>query len=402
MTLFKLTLFAFLLTFWSNAYSQSDNFVIIGEKVTLHSDILDEDRRLWIHDPSNGSEGAKLPVIYLLDGDFHFPSVSSLADYMASNGLSPAMIVVGIENTDRTRDLTPTEADPDHPYAKGGRFATSGGGAEFMKFMETELFPFIEETYSTAPYRMFIGHSFGGLTTMDALHHYTHLFNSFVSIDPSMWWSQQSLLEEIKGEHKKDLYQNKSMYLGIANTVVPETTIESAKADTSFESEHMRAIIEVDEFLKSHPENGLKFGSKYYPEDSHGSVPFITEYDAFRFIFDFYKFDRSGFDETSLDRYLAHSTIVSKNMGYDVPPDEYTINGMAYQYMEEEMYDLAKRALELNIENFPYSGNVHDSMGDYYVAVGENAKAIESFQKALDIEEAPHSREKMEKLQAEK
>ncbi|MCH2215682.1 MAG: alpha/beta hydrolase-fold protein [Flavobacteriales bacterium] len=401
-TIFKPALFVFFLVICSEVFSQEDKFVITGERLTLRSDVLGEDRRLWIHDPSNGSENAKLPVIYLLDGDFHFSSVSALADYMASNGLSPSMIVVGIENTNRTRDLTPTEADPDHPYSKDGRFETSGGGAEFMKFLETELFPFIEDSYPTAPYRMFIGHSFGGLTAMDALHHYSHLFNSFVSIDPSLWWSNQSLLNQIRDENRKDLYKGKSMYLGIANTISPGTTFQSAIADTSLRSEHMRAIIEIDEFLKSHPENGLKFGSKYYSDDDHGTVPLITEYDAFRFIFDFYRFDRSEFDDSSLDKYLAHIRLVSKNLGYHVTPDEYMINGMAYQYMEQENYELARKALELNINNYPSSGNVYDSMGDYYVAVGNKDEAIKSFQQALEIEDAPHSREKMESLKAEK
>ncbi|MCZ4408497.1 alpha/beta hydrolase-fold protein [Cryomorphaceae bacterium 1068] len=378
--------------------AQSDNTVAIGERISINSEVLGEERFLWIHTPMGMAENSEIPVVYLLDGSAHFQSVSALVDYMAGNDLCPPMIVVGIENTDRSRDLSPTKADTTHPYSAGGRFATAGGGPAFMKFIETELFPYIESNYPTAPYRMFIGHSLGGLTTMDALLHYTDLFDAFISIDPSMWWSDQSLLKELEAQNKKGMYKGKSMYLGIANTLSRGTSIESAKADTSMDSGHIRAIIATDEFFKAHPENDLKYGSKYYPQEDHGSVPLITEYDAFRFIFDFYRFYPSEFNDSTLENFIVHNKVVSKNMGYDVTPSEVMINGMGYGYLQEEKFELAETAFLLNVKNYPKSGNVYDSLGDYYSAVGKNEKAIESFQKALDIEEAAHTREKLESL----
>jgi predicted alpha/beta superfamily hydrolase len=378
--------------------AQPDNTIAIGERTGFNSEVLGEERFLWIHTPPGMTDNSELPVVYLLDGSAHFQSVSALVDYMSGNAMCPPMIVVGIENTDRGRDLSPTKVDATHPYAAGGRFDTSGGGPNFMKFVQNELFPYIESNYPTAPYRMFIGHSLGGLTSMDALLHYTDLFNSFISIDPSMWWSDQSLLKELEAQNKKGMYKGKSMFLGIANTMNKGTTIASAKEDTSFDSGHIRAIIATDEFFKAHPENELKYGSKYYPKEDHGTVPLITAYDAFRFIFDFYRFDRSEFDDTTLERFIAHNEIVSKSMGYDVMPSETMVNGMGYGYMQEEKFEIAESAFLLNVKNYSKSGNVYDSLGDYYSAVGKKEKAIESFRKALDIEEAAHTREKLEGL----
>ena len=68
----------------------------------------------------------------------------------------PALIVVGIGNTDRTRDLTPSRA-------KVESYPTSGGGDKFLEFIQSELIPEIEKRYRTAPYRIFAGHSFGVL-----------------------------------------------------------------------------------------------------------------------------------------------------------------------------------------------------------------------------------------------
>lgn len=128
------------------------------------------------------------------------------------------MIVVGIPNTNRTRDLAPTKGIP-HPFIDSAMIAASGGGEAFMEFMKKELIPHIEANYPTTPYRMLIGHSLGGITAMSALVNHTDLFNSYVSIDPSMWWSDQQLLKEIKGNANPEKYKNKSLFLGIANTM---------------------------------------------------------------------------------------------------------------------------------------------------------------------------------------
>ncbi len=403
----KFLLLTLLACYSLNIYAQSDDFIVIGTKEKIESKILGEERHLWIHTPPNMDSEKIYPVVYLLDGGAHFESVTALVDYMAGNGLCPHMIVVGILNTDRTRDLTPTKGEPNHPYISDVMLENSGGGDNFMKFMEEELFTLIETNYPTAPYRMFIGHSLGGLTTMNAIVHYTDLFNSYVSIDPSMWWSSQSLLNEIKGDLSKDKFAGKTLYLGIANTMDNGTTIEMAKADTSFESEHIRSIIATDEFFKDHPENSLEYYSKYYPNDSHGSVPMITEYDAFRAIFDYYKLDFEAVDPTDenndlLQMSIAHFQQVSGEMGYEVLPDEWFINGLGYQFMGEEKFEQAESAFKYNVKNYPKSGNVYDSMGDYYNAVGDSKNAIQSYQSALDIEEAPHSRKKMEALQKAK
>ena len=94
----------------------------------------------------------------------------------------PDIIVVGIPNTDRSIDLTPTHVvdAPDD--------STSGGGENFISFIEKELMPFIDNKYPTEPYKILAGHSSGGLEVMQAFAHHTNLFNSYIAIDPSIWW----------------------------------------------------------------------------------------------------------------------------------------------------------------------------------------------------------------------
>jgi hypothetical protein len=100
-----------------------------------------------------------------------------------------------------------------------------------------------------------------------------------------------------------------------------------------------------------------------------------------------------------IDLLNTHFKTVSEHYGYDVLPDEQFINSLGYQFIEARKMDLAFVCFNLNTENFPHSTNVFDSMGDYYVAKGDTAMAIKNFTRALEIEEVPYTRAKLEELQ---
>ena len=122
------------------------------------------------------------------------------------------MIVVAIPNTDRTRDLTPTHVNkgPDGkelPFLK-----TSGGMTNFFKFLETELIPHVDSNYHTTSYRMFVGHSFGGIAVINALYTIPETFNSYIAIDPSLWYDNQLLLKKAKDYFSKADLKNKALF----------------------------------------------------------------------------------------------------------------------------------------------------------------------------------------------
>src|ERR1700722_9599354 len=91
----------------------------IPQKLVLHSNILNEDRVSWVRTP-HGYESGKdpLPVLYLTDGDGHINEIGSTIDFLVDNGRMPPLIVVGVANTDRTRDLTPTHSNDKDPSGK--------------------------------------------------------------------------------------------------------------------------------------------------------------------------------------------------------------------------------------------------------------------------------------------
>jgi uncharacterized protein len=409
----KQFLFTFsLIIFIIHGIAQTDNKIVIGKIDSIQSTILNEKRKIWVYVPGGGAPDIyskqRYPVVYLLDGDGHFSSVVGMMQQLSTvngNMICPEMIVVGIPNTDRTRDLTPTHIEVDPPYMDSASAKTSGGGEKFISFIEKELMPYIEKNYPTEPYKMLIGHSFGGLTVMQTFVHHTNLFNSFICIDPSMWWDKQILLKESKKVLSNNKYQGTSLFLGIANTMPEGMNINKISNDTSAETRHIRSILKLRSYFEQNKQNGLKFQSKYYNDDSHGSVPLITEYDALHFLFDFYplKMTFKDFTDTTtalLDKYEKHFSTVSKKMGYKVKPSEELINSLAYEALGSKHYKKAIGFFKFNIDNYPESFNVYDSMGDYYEAVGDKLNTIKYFEKALSIKENADTRKKLEKIKS--
>lgn len=390
------------------SFAQKDNLVTIGTIDSIQSKILHEQRKIWVYVPNSGQAGSKqrFPVLYLLDGDAHFYSIVGMVQQLSQvngNTVCPEMIVVGIPNTDRTRDLTPTHVDAEPPFMDSAFSKTSGGGEAFVSFIEKELMPHIDSLYPTQSYKMLIGHSFGGLTVMNIAMNHTKLFNSYICLDPSMWWDKMNFLKATKRSLAEKRFSGTSMYLGIANTMDENMDLVKVQSDTTGETRHIRSILDLDNYIKGQQQNGLRYGSKYYSNDDHGSVPLIATYDALRFIFEKYRFKLSFKDFTDSTVDLAtkleqHYQDVSNLFGYKVSPPENMSNGLGYEFLQQKQYAKAGKFFKMNVDNYPDSRNVYDSYGDYFLAIGDKSKAITCFQKSLAIEENTETRTKLNKL----
>ncbi|WP_158799404.1 alpha/beta hydrolase-fold protein [Pedobacter sp. L105] len=408
----KLILLVFTAFFSLCALAQKDNKVTIGTIDSIQSKILNEQRKIWVYVPNSWTADSKqrYPVVYLLDGDDHFNSVVSMIQYLSQAGgntICPEMIVVGIPNTDRIRDLTPTHVNAAPPYTDSLMLKTTGGGERFVSFIEKELIPRIDSLYPTQPYKILTGHSFGGLTVMNVAINHTKLFNSYICIDPSMWWDQMNLLNTTKKALREKNFSGTTLYLGIANTLREGMDITNVRSDTSKGTRHIRAILNLDQYIKEEKQNGLRYESKYYSNDDHGSVSLITEYDALRFIFDRYRFKLSPKDYTDstvdvANKFVKHYQEVSKLLSYKISPPEDIVNNLGCDFLEQKQYAKAQGLFKINVANYPESYNVQDSYGDYFLAMGDKSKAIEYFKKALAIKENAVSRKKLNALLSEK
>src|SRR6187397_3308853 len=203
--------------------AQTDNKIVIGKVDSVYSTILKEPRKVWVYLPNMKAgmqnPGQRYPVVYLLDGDGHFESVVGMIQQLSQvngNTIVPEMIIVGIPNTDRTRDLTPTHITSDPPMMDSNSTKNTGGAENFTAFIEKELMPHIDSIYPTQPFKVLIGHSFGGLTVMNTITNHTKLFNAYIAIDPSMWYDKERFLKATKKKLSEKKYEGIRLYVGIA------------------------------------------------------------------------------------------------------------------------------------------------------------------------------------------
>lgn len=139
-----------------------------GLRFTIHSAILGEDTTVFVSTPTSYDGARRYPVLYLTDGQFNFDEARSSAGFLSRNVLIPQMIVVGIVNKDRTRDLYATKSD----FKFGSStvpFPNSGNADKFLEFIQRELIPWVDANYGTMPLRISAGHSAGGNFALQAM-----------------------------------------------------------------------------------------------------------------------------------------------------------------------------------------------------------------------------------------
>jgi predicted alpha/beta superfamily hydrolase len=374
----------------------------VGFKDSIQSGILNENRQLLIYTPYANQKiasGTKevYPVLYVLDGENHFRFVAATVERLVTYGACPPMIVVGIVNTNRTRDLTPLAVS-----GKTDGIQNSGGGEKFLSFLDQELVPYIEANYRAAKFKILLGHSLGGLMAIQALVHYKDFFNSYIAIDAAIWWDDHKILNDVKVALKKDSHNDKTLFLAMANRMEKGVDTIAVQSDVSEKTELIRYNIDLMHFIKKHPQSGLRFKGAYYENENHGTVPFIAAYDALRFIFNYYELPNHAAYSTDNPQLVnlikRHYDHVSKQLGYTLLPQSSLINNLGYRALHQRQFPVARQLFELNVANFPNDPNLADSMGDYFNAVADIKNAIKWYRQALAIVEIKETREKLNAL----
>lgn len=378
--------------------AQKDNRITIGTADSIYSNILKEKRIVYVHVPA-GDKDQRYPVLYVLDGEDHFQSAVAIDEQLS--GVIPPMIIVGITNTDRERDLTPTHVKPDKLVNEGDA-RRSGGGDNFFGFIEKELMPYIDSHYPATSYHVLSGHSLGGLAVVNAMFNHPTLFKGYIAIDPSLWWDGQRWVRKYEAELPKHDFGNKSLFVAIANNIPAGMDTVSILKDTTGLSPVTQAVLPFVHVLRDAKPAGLRWSSRFYPEERHGNVELIAEYNGLLSLFKFYRFDPRqfiGHPELDADSVLAaHYKRISEIMGYKVEPSESTVNDMGYSCMEQHRMDVAGKLFIRNTQNHPNSSNAFDSLGDYYSDIGDKKNAIAAYTKSLSLQETEDTRRKLNDL----
>src|SRR5919107_2742187 len=282
----------------------------LPERVPVKSQVLGEERSVLVSLPPRyaARAGERFPVLYMTDGDAHIQHTSGTVSFLARNARMPEMIVVGITNTDRTRDLTPTRVErlPGFPNA---RFPTSGGADKFLKFVETELIPLVESKYRTEPYRALAGHSLGGLFAVHAMLTRPELFNAYIAVSPSLQWDNFVLIDRAKEFFKTRKEYNRTLFASLGNEPG-----DIGDAFGMFRDELQRQQVK-----------GFVWEAAKYEDEDHGSVVLRSHYAGLRKVFDGWQFPRdsmTGAVSGGLKGVEEHYRKLSARLGYTIQVPE--------------------------------------------------------------------------------
>lgn len=239
----------------------------IGESLTFHSKILDENRVLNIYLP-NGYSADSLKtysVIYLLDGsiDEDFIHISGLVQFGSFSWINmiPESIVVGIANVDRKKDFTYPSTDKE--YVK--EYPTTGHSAPFIKFIAEEVQPLVEKTYKISSEKTLIGQSLGGLLATEILFKKPDMFNNYIIVSPSLWYDYESLLKSTPQPYQT----NKSIFVAVGE-----------------EGDWMKRVAkELYEKLEKSNNKNTKLYYKFLKDQDHGDALHLAVYSAYEEMF---------------------------------------------------------------------------------------------------------------------
>ena len=181
----------------------------------VHSQLLHEDRTINVYTPARRAPAdTLLPVLYMLDGGLaeDFPHVVNTIDSHIGLGRIAPVMVVGIENTERRRDLTgPTTVASDSTIAPH-----VGGSAAFREFLRDELMPEVRARCRCSDERAIVGESLAGLFIVETLLLEPGLFQRYIALSPSVWWNGGELVR-VAGQRAAGMPAGRVLFLAAAN-----------------------------------------------------------------------------------------------------------------------------------------------------------------------------------------
>lgn len=347
--------------------------LVVGERHRLTSKVLGEERQIVVWTAgAYGFGRTAFPVLYLTDAEQQFFHTVATVEFLSRNGRIPAFIVVGVLNTDRTRDLTPYPTSDEETRA---RTPTAGGGDRFLEFFESELIPWVESNYRTQPFRVFAGHSFGGLFAAHALAARPDLFNALIAVSPTLQWNGGEPVRRIEALLADRRELRRTLLVTIGD--------EGPGIQSGFDA--------LKRLLERRSAKGFRWEAIQMPEEDHGSIVLRSHYLALEKIFEGWRIppdERTEIIRKGPAAVERHYARVSERLGWRIVPPEAQVNALGYAALAPGDASAAIAFFELNVANYEDSPNVYDSLGEGLEAAGQLTDALARYEEAVRRGEA--------------
>ncbi|WP_430409781.1 alpha/beta hydrolase-fold protein [Kordia sp.] len=375
--------------------------IVIGKVDSLYSNILQEQREIWVHVPEEFDSLKQYPVIYVLDASKHFYVITGMLKQLTPWKI-PQSIIVGIKNTDRTRDFTHTNV----PFQRGHKSETSGGASNFIKFIDQELKPFINDKYPTENNNTIIGHSTGGLFVLYSYLYHENSFDNYLAIDPSLWWDKENLVKATQNLINKGNKKKKSLYIAVANSIGKAMDTVKVRKDKTVPTEQIRANLKFHDLLVKNSKM-LHFTWEYFKDEDHGSIVVPAQYNGLRSVFSWFPFPEMWRFNTPkeystkelTEPFYLHYKKLSIRLKREVKPDWQLLNDLGFFMLDG--HNLPKKALaylEMNADFYPNESKSFVALGNYFLSQKKKSEAIRHYKKAIEIDKNQDAQAKLKEL----
>ncbi|MEN0002613.1 MAG: alpha/beta hydrolase-fold protein [Bacteroidota bacterium] len=350
--------------------------ITIGERKTIYSEILGEDRPFIVGIPPNYDENKKYSLLFVLDGDYHFISTYGVVEYLSKRFLIPDMIVVAIPNTNRVRDLTPTHTLINFQGEQDSSLLQSGGGEQFLRFIEEELIAYMDSNYSLSNLEVLVGHSWGGLIATHGFFDRDGAIDKFIAIDPSYWWDQQ-YFPQLASRYDFGAFPDRRKLFISASSL----DIEEQQGPCCL---HRNSIDLFYATLKNQMFSSDRFSLSYFEDEDHASVPVPSLYYGLKAVFSDYKLENPNEqDPYEIERH--YESYAKENNAQLLPSEDLIRNVGLYQQYAEEDLQAAKELYEYNYTSYPNSWKACYTLGALLLELNEKERAKALLQKSITI-----------------
>jgi predicted alpha/beta superfamily hydrolase len=250
------------------APSPSQSGLVAHQTFTLESKALGELRRINVYIPPGYGDaaGATYPLLYMPDGGDaeDFPHVIATVDAAIRAGEMQPLVVVGVENTERRRDMTgPTTVESDKAIA-----LHVGGSAAFRAFFRDELMPAMRARVRGNGRTAIIGESLAGLFVVETFFVAPDTFDVYIALSPSLWWNDRALVRGARAWRAANPRSSKTFYLTVAG-----------------DDDRDDAIASLGAFLRAEAPEGLTWFYEPRPSARHDTIYRASEGPVLRKLF---------------------------------------------------------------------------------------------------------------------
>lgn len=353
------TILIFILTLLNcfEAFAGKENTAVtLGKTYSLESKVLNKTIPLSIHLPENYDSAKKrYPVLYMMGSDYRarFAMLASTLDYM-SDKLIPAMILIGVDLPEGNIILVPARDTGDMTIPDG-----------YINFLETELIPYVNDKYRTAPFRMLLGASNSGLFSTYTMLKKPELFNSYLASSPSLDRMPALLKKQLKDGPIQTVSENKFLHI--------------IYSDDDFD-EIVKSIPEFSQAISDYKPEKLTY--KVEELENQGHVPVM---DIIKFLLTQYPDFNAHEKLDTLDKVQQHFEMLSKRYEYQVHPPISMIFSLGADMIRSKNLIDAEKVFQYSLQVYPDDEQSYVGMGVVRRDQGNVAEAKVMFKKALTI-----------------